>query len=152
MDRVRWTSDLVAKIETHVTKGGAVFDYELYWTEKPDTCSSILIKRNLIDALKRLLKGLNFWSARRQMAEVWEGGNKDAEVREIFESFLDDELRSTLLLAEGNPLIVDDKDLRNILCNSKGHLRYALDRYDFLVSGLSWNARQFVRTDGEHLP
>jgi hypothetical protein len=129
MDRVRWTPDLVSKIEAHATKGGAVFDYELYWTSK--TLALPSLKRTFIDALKRR-EGLSFWSA-RALAEVW--GNKDAEVRDIFESFLDGEPKHLLLVAEELPLIVDDKDsCRAAILRA---LRSPLDRYDFLVSGLN---------------
>ena len=128
VNRVKWTPDLIAKIEAYVKKSGEHQDYDLYWVSKVAALPSL--KQRFIEGLKGH-KYLSFWSA-RALAEGW--GRDDPEVRDIFVSFLDATPERVSIVAEELPLVLDDK----VACRTAiiGALKAPLNRYDFLIRGL----------------
>lgn len=127
VERVQWTSDLIAKIEQHVKSKDKYLENEWYWISK--VAPLPILKQKFLDALRER-RNLLFWCS-RGLVEGW--GKNDFEVRAIFESFLNAEPEAIAAIAEELPLVIDDrKACRDSLLRG---LRADVKRYDFLLKG-----------------
>ncbi len=127
VDRITWTPDLQAIIETHVAKKEMHSDFELYWVSKVLPLPSIKAQ------LLKSMKGGNpdFWTS-RALAEVW--GKNDPEVVAAFRSLIGASAKALSMAGDELPLIIDD----TALCRSE-IIRALCDkpqRSSFLLHGL----------------
>jgi NACHT domain len=127
VDRVTWTPELVAKIETQISDKKRYGDHDLYWISK--TLRLPYLKQRFLDGLRQG-EHLAFWHS-RALAEVW--GKDDPDVRSLFTSMLDAEPKAVSQVAEELPLIIDDREsCRAALLRG---MRADVPRYDFLLKG-----------------
>jgi hypothetical protein len=127
VERIQWTSDLIAKVEERVKTKDQAFENEWYWISK--VAPLPVLKQKFLEALRER-KHLSFWCS-RGLVEGW--GKNDPEVKDIFASFLTAEPKAISEIAEELPLVIDDrKACREALLRG---LRSDVSRYDFLLKG-----------------
>ncbi|MEH2567133.1 NACHT domain-containing protein [Bradyrhizobium sp. AZCC 2289] len=127
VDRVTWTPDLVAKIETQIADKKRYGDHDLYWIAK--TLRLPYLKQRFLDGLRQG-EHLGFWYS-RGLAEIW--GRDDPEVQDLFASMLDADPKHLSDVAEELPLIIDDRAACRATLLRGMHAD--VPRYDFLLKG-----------------